>query len=302
MRRSLNYKHLHYFWAVARAGGITRAAEKLHLTPQTLSGQIKQLEASIGVSLFRPAGKRLELTEAGRVAYSYADEMFSLAAELGEALQALPAGLTESFRVGIADALPKSLAHRLIAPALALANPVRVICREGSLEKLLADLALHRLDLELALRPVPPGLNVRSYNHKLGESTIGIFCPVKLNLSSADFPRCLHGQPLLLPADDSPLRAQVLRWCEENRVVPRVVGEFDDTAMMKTFARAGTGAFPAPIAIQVEIEEMYASPLLGHLDGVGETYYAISNERRVSHSSVRAVIDAAGLVLQPLRA
>ncbi|MEO8012060.1 MAG: transcriptional activator NhaR [Dokdonella sp.] len=297
MRRSLNYKHLHYFWAVVRAGGITRAAEKLHLTPQTLSSQIKQLEDSVGIALFSPVGKRLELTESGRVAYSYADEMFSLAAEMSEALKALPAGHAQSFRVGVADAVPKSLAQRLLAPAQQQVDPVRLICREGKLENLLADLALHRLDCVLSIRPVPPGLNLRSWNHKLGGSPIGLFAPRALKLSPKAYPRCLHGQPLLLPGDDSPVRAQLMDWFEAQRLVPRVVAEFDDTALMKTFGRAGAGVFPAPIAIADEISHAYGSLLLGPAGDIEESYYAISTERRVSHPSVRAVIEAASSAL-----
>lgn len=293
MRRSLNYKHLHYFWAVVRAGGVTRAAEKLHLTPQTLSGQLKQLEDSVGVALFTPVGKRLELTEAGRVAYSYADEMFSLAAELGEALKALPAGRAQSFRVGVADAVPKSVAHRLIAPAQQQADPIRLICREGKLESLLAELALHRLDCVLSIRPAPAGLSVRSYNHKLGSSAIGLYAPRALELPDQSFPRCLHGQPLLLPSEDSPVRRQLMDWFEEQRIVPQVVGEFDDSALMKTFARAGAGVFPAPIAIRDEIDHAYDALLLGPVADLVESYYAISTERRVSHPGVRAMIEAA---------
>jgi len=293
MRRALNYKHLHYFWAVARAGGVTRAAEKLHLTPQTLSGQLKQLEESIGVLLFTPVGKRLQLTEAGRVAYSYADEMFSLAAELGEALKALPAGRALSFRVGVADAVPKSVAHRLIAPAQQLPDPIRLLCREGKLENLLAELALHRLDCVLSIRPAPSGLSLRSYSHTLGSSPIGLYGPRALQLPDLAFPHCLHGQPLLLPSEDSPVREQLMEWFEEQRVVPHVVGEFDDTALMKTFARAGAGVFPAPIAIRGEIDHVYDGLLLGLAGGIKESYYAISSERRASHPGVRAMIDAA---------
>ena len=293
MQRSLNYKHLHYFWAVVRAGGITRAAEKLHLTPQTLSGQVKQLEDSVGVALFTQVGKRLELTEAGRVAYSYADEMFSLAAELGEALKTLPAGRAQSFRVGVADAVPKSLAHRLLAPSQHAAEAVRLVCREGKLENLLAELALHRLDCVLSIRPAPAGLSLRTWNHKLGGSGIGLYAPRALKLSPKAFPQCLHGQPLLLPSDDSPVRAQLMDWFEKQRVVPRVVAEFDDTALMKTFGRAGAGVFPAPLVIADEIAHAYDARLLGAAGGIDETYYAISTERRVSHPGVRAVIDAA---------
>lgn len=298
MKRALNYKHLHYFWAVARWDGITRAAERLHLTPQTLSGQIKLLEDSLGVALFRAAGKRLELTEAGRLAYSYADEMFSLGAELSDVLRELPAGPLRMLRVGIADAVPKSLAQRLIAPALRLDEPVRLACREGALEPLLADLALHRLDLVLSTRPVPAGLNVRSYRHDLGASEVGLFRARGTGPRSA-FPRCLHGEPWLLPGDDSPLRAQLLAWCEARRVVPRVVGEFDDTALMKAFGRAGAGIFPAPLALADEIRAAYSATLLGVADGVSERYHAIGNERRVTHPAVRAILDCAPGLLAP---
>ena len=309
MFRSINYKHLHYFWAVARWGGITRAAERLDLTPQTLSGQIKQLETGLGVALFVAVGKRLELTEAGRLAYSYADEMFSLGAELNEALRALPDGRTQTLRVGIADSLPKSMAQRLLAPALRSVEPVRLICREGALEPLLADLALHRLDVLLSIRPVPQGLNVRSFNHRLGESAIGLFRAVASvplpprragaraaasRPEPANFPRNLHGQPWLLPGEDSPLRAHLLDWCESKRVVPRVVGEFDDTALMKAFGSAGIGVFPAPMVLREEIERHYRASLLGVADGVRQQYYAISNQRRIAHPALGAIVGAAG--------
>jgi LysR family transcriptional activator of nhaA len=297
MSRSINYKHLHYFWAVARWGGITRASERLHLSPQTLSGQIKQLEDSLGVALFVAVGKRLELTEAGRLAYSYADEMFSLGAELGEALQSLPDGRTQHFRVGIADAFPKSMTQRLLAPALTLSEPIRLICREGALETLLADLALHRLDFVLSIRPVPQGLNVRSFGHALGESAIGLFRARRHADAGAPFPQAMHGQPLLLPSEDSPLREALLAWCERKRVVPRIVGEFDDSALMKAFGAAGSGLFPAPLALRDEIERHYDSLLMGVADGVSQRYYAITNERRVSHPAVGAIIAAAGGVL-----
>ncbi len=297
MSRPINYKHLHYFWAVTRWGGITRAAERLSLTPQTLSGQIKQLESSLGVALFNVIGKRLELTEAGRLAYSYADEMFSLGSELGAVLQALPDGRVQHFRVGIADSLPKSMAQRLLTPALSLPDPLRLVCREGNLEQLLADLAVHRLDFVLSIRPVPQGLNVRSFNHRLGESAIGLF-QARIHAEVAEpFPGVLHGRPMLLPGEDSPLRTALLAWCESKRVVPRIVGEFDDSALLKAFGAAGIGIFPAPLALRAEIERHYDSVLLGEADGVMQQYYAISNQRRVSHPAVSAVIDAAGPLL-----
>lgn len=293
MRQPYNYKHLHYFWAVARAGGVSNAAQKLHLTPQTLSGQLKQLEAALGVALFRPVGKRLELTEAGRVAYSYADEMFALGAELGDAMRNLPRERMQPLRVGIADAMPKSLAQRLLASTLNRDPPQRLLCREGLLESLLGELALHRLDVVLSTRGLPPSISVRAYSHRLGESPVALFAPRSLSLPRQPFPRCLHGQPLLLPGEDSPLRAGLLDWCEQHRLVPRVVAEFDDSALMKTFGRAGAGVFPAPRVISDEVEQVYASRALGPVEGLSETYYAISTERRVAHPAVRGILDAA---------
>lgn len=293
MTRPLNYKHLHYFWAVARWGGIARAAERLHLTPQTLSGQIKLLEGSLGVALFRTAGKRLELTEAGRTAYSYADEMFSLGAELSEALASTPGGRSPSLRIGVADAMPKALAQRLIAPALALTPAPRLVCREGLLETLLGELALHRLDLVLSTCPVPPGLNVRSFNHRLGSSPIGIYQARVGANRRAPFPKALHGQPMLLPGQDSPLRANLLAWFEAHRLVPRIVGDFDDSALMKAFGAAGAGLFPAPLAARAEIARGYDAVLLGVAGDVHEDYFAISNERRVSHPGVKAITEGA---------
>ena len=290
----MNFKHLHYFWAVAKWGGIARAAERLHLTPQTLSTQLRQFEERCGVKLFRPAGKGIELTEAGRMAFSYADEMFSIAGELADALHNLPAGRPRNFRVGVSDALPKSLAYRMLAPALTIADPLRFVCREGKLEHLLAELALHRLDLVLADRPLPSGINVRGYNHRLGESATGFFAAPRLARQLAgEFPASLHGRPLLLPGDDSALRQRLLAWFERERIVPHVVGEFDDSALMKAFGRAGAGVFPVALAVRDEVAANYGVELVGRTDAVREAYFAISVERRVTHPAVRAVIDGA---------
>ncbi|WP_153115507.1 transcriptional activator NhaR [Rhodocyclus tenuis] len=293
----MNFKHLHYFWAVAKWGGIARAGERLHLTPQTLSTQLRQFEERCGVKLFRPAGKGIELTEAGRMAFSYADEMFSIAGELSDALHSLPADRPRSFRVGVSDVVPKSLTYRILAPALAGAEALRFVCREGKLESLLADLALHRLDLVLSDRPLPAGINVRGYNHRLGESGTGFFATPalaqQLAASPSPFPQSLHGQPLLLPGDDSALRQRLLAWFERERIVPRVVGEFDDSGLMKAFGRAGAGVFPVTLAVREEVIANYGVELVGTTDAVRESYFAISVERRVTHPAVRAVIDGA---------
>lgn len=294
-----NFKHLHYFWVVAKAGSIARAAQQLHLTPQTLSGQIKQLEESLGVALFRLAGRRLEMTETGRLAFSYADDMFALAAELRDALHTLPASRVQSFRVGIVDVVPKSVAQHLIEPVLRLAEPVRLICREGKLESLLGELALHRLDMVLADRPLPTGLNVRGYSRKLGESSIGFFATPKLRETcGGPFPRCLNGRPMLLPGDDVAVHGRLLAWFEKQRVAPQVVGEFDDAALMKAFGRAGAGIFTAPLAIREEVERSYGVTMLGVAESVKESYYAISVKRRATHPAIKAIIDSANVLLE----
>lgn len=294
----INYKHLHYFWAVAKSGSISRAAQQLHLTPQTLSGQIKQLEGSLNAELFRLAGKRLELTETGRLAFSYADDMFSLAAELRDALHTLPASRALNFRIGIVDVVPKSIAYHLIEPALRIGEPVRLICREGKLENLLADLALHRLDMVLADRPQPTGLNVRGYSRRLGESRMAFFAaPGLRDACPGVFPRCLNGQPMLLPGDDVAVRGRLLSWFEKQRVAPLVVGEFDDAALMKAFGRAGAGIFTAPVVIRAEVESSYGVTMLGMAETVKEFYYAISVKRQVTHPGIKAIIESANTLL-----
>ena len=297
MQRTVNYKHLHYFWAVARAGGLSAAAARLHLTPQTLSGQIKQLEHAMGTALFQIEGKRLELTEAGRLAYSYADEMFSLAAEMGVALGNVKAGRRAVLKIGVADLVPKSLAQRLIAPALG-AGGSRLQCREGRLDAMLADLALHRLDFVLSVRPVPSGLSVRSFTHRLGQSAIGMFAPRAMKLRRGAFPGCLKGCPLLLPGAESPLHSDLLQWYEDIRVVPDVVAEFDDSALMKAFGRAGAGVFPAPMAVRAEVEVSCDAVLLGPAGDIHETYYALSNQRRVTHPGLVSVLEGASALLE----
>ena len=208
-----NYRQLHYFQAVAKSGGIARAAEQLHLTPQTLSGQIGQLEDRLGVELFRRAGRRLELTDAGRLALSYADEIFQVGGELEEALRNWHAERPFLFRVGIADVVPKSIAYRLLAPALALPEQVRMVCREDKLERLLAELAVHRLDMVVADSPMPPGMDVKGYSHRLGECGMTFLAaPALAATLQGEFPQRLDRAPLLIPGEDSALRAPLLRW------------------------------------------------------------------------------------------
>jgi LysR family transcriptional activator of nhaA len=290
----LNYKHLHYFRTVAKAGAINRAAEKLHLTPQTLSGQLSAFEERLGVALFRRSGRRLELTDAGRTALGYADEIFQVGAELEEALQSAPAARVHPFRVGIADVVPKAIAYQLLAPALTLAEPVKLICREDRLEALAAELSIHRLDMVLADRPLPSSMDIRGYSHPLGESGIAFLAaPSIADTLAPDFPANLDGAPLLLPGEDSALRVPLLRWLERGGVQPRIVGEFDDSALMSAFGQAGAGVFPAPLTTAREVMRQYEVIEVGQTLDIRERFFAISVERRLSHPAVVAVSDAA---------
>lgn len=291
----MNLKHLRYFWVTARAGSVAAASQQLHLTPQTVSAQIKLLENELGAALFQPAGRGIELTKAGRVALSYADEMFALGQDLVLSLRA--AGLEEptaaAFSVGISNTLPKSLSHRLLLSLRQLTHPVRLICREGSIEGLLGELALHRIEMILADRPMPPGLAVRGHSRKLGDSAVAFFVAPSLHQPHRPFPDCLNGSPLLLPGLNAVVRSEIDRWLGETRLSPRVVGEFDDSALMKVFAQAGAGYFPAAAIISDEICARYGVLEVGRLESVRETVWLISTERRIQNPEVRAVLQAA---------
>ena len=290
----LNYRHLHYFLTVAKSGGITRAGERLHLTPQTLSGQISQFERQLGTPLFRRVGRRMELTESGRLALSYAEEIFQVGAELEERLRGRPEERTVPFRVGIADVVPKSIAYRLLAPAMQLPEPVRLVCREDRLERLLAELAIHRLDMVLADRPMPSNMDIKGYSHPLGQCGVAFLAaPALAAKLSGEFPANLDGAPLLIPGEDSALRAPLMRWLERRNIHPRIVGEFDDSALMKAFGQAGRGVFPAPAASVGEVEGQYRTLKLGQTDDIQERFFAISVERRLTHPAVVAVSEAA---------
>ncbi|MBT3203675.1 MAG: transcriptional activator NhaR [Gammaproteobacteria bacterium] len=290
----INYKHLHYFWAVAREGGVARASERLHLTPQTISGQLSLLEKHLGAELFTRVGRNLEITETGRQVLSYADEIFSLGGELEEIMHQLPEGRPQLFRVGVVDVLPKSIAHRILQPALKMPEPVRMICREANLDTLLAELAVHRLDLVLADRPIPSTVSTRGYSHKLGECDISFFATKALaDRLSGPFPDCLNGMPMLLPGKGTQLRSEIDQWRDKNRVHPQIVAEFDDSALMKAFGQQGAGIFIAPAAIEKEVEVQYQVSAIGKIEQVKEQFYAISVERRIYHPVVSAIMEAA---------
>ncbi len=294
----INYKHLRYFWVVAREGGVARASEQLRLTPQTISGQLSLLQESLGVELLTRVGRNLELTEPGRLVLSYADEIFSLGGELEEAVHQLPGSRPQLFRVGIVDVVPKSIAHRVLEPALQMPEPVRMICREANLDTLLAELAVHRLDLVLADSPIPPTVSMRGFSHKLGECAVSFFAEEKLQKKLKDnFPLCLDGAPLLLPGRGTHLRTSIDRWLDKHRIHPRRIAEFEDSALMKAFGQKGAGIFIAPAAIEAEVEKQYHVKNIGRIDEVKEHFYVISVERRVSHPFTSLVIQAARDIL-----
>lgn len=292
--RHLNYGHLQYFWVVAREGSIVQAAEVLHVTPQTISGQLKLLDEAIGGRLFKRVGRRLVLTRTGQTVFQYADEIFNLGAELTEIVRGRRSGKPRVLNVGIVDSIPKLVACRVVAPALELENAPRVRCEEGALERLLGELAVHRLDLVLSDHPLPAGLHVRAYNHALGESGISFFARRRdARRHRGRFPEGLDKAPLLLPAPGSALRRRLDEWFESQALVPRVAAEFDDSALLKAFGQAGSGLFPGPTAIEEEICRMYDAGVVGRTDEVRERFYAISPERRLKHPAVLAITESA---------
>ncbi len=294
----MNYKHLKYFWTVAKEGSIARASERLHITPQTISGQLSLLEESLSVELFVKTGRNIEMTETGRLVLDYADEIFSLGSELEQALKNKSEGRTQQFRVGVADVVPKSIAQRILLPALQMSAPVRMVCKETGLDTLLAELAVHRLDLVIADRPIPPTVSTSGFSHKLGDCTVSFFATTSLiNQFKGAFPGCLNGMPILLPSMGNQLRADLDQWMSETRTHPKIVAEFDDSALMKSFGQEGVGVFIAPTVLCNEVEEQYKVKKIGQVDDIKEAFYAITVERRISNVITSTVISSANNVL-----
>jgi LysR family transcriptional activator of nhaA len=287
----MNYKHLYYFWVTARAGGVMRAGEQLHTTPQTLSGQIKLLEDSLGRKLFRKSGRQLELTDDGHKALRYADDIFTLGAELRAAMTHTDSGERMlDFRVGVADSVAKSVAYRLLEPALSIAEPVRLIGSEGKFPDLLAQLALHRLDLVIADEPLSKRISVKAFNHALGSTPMSFFCTPSLKATlKGKFPHCLHDAPMLFQGASSSVRQQLEGWLMRQKIQPRVVGEFDDGALMTAFGREGRGVFMSPGVLEKETVAHYGVEVIGRSDELVEEFFAVSVERRITHPCVAAI-------------
>jgi len=290
----LNYHHLLYFWVVACHGSVTRAAAELRLAQPTVSTQLRTLEEVLGEKLFARTGRRLVLTDVGRLVFRYADEIFGLGRELLETVKGRPTGQPMRLTVGIADAVPKLIAYRLLGPALTGAEPVRIICREDKPDRLLAQLAVHGLDLVLSDAPIGPTTKVRAFNHLLGECGVTFFAtPALARTCRRGFPRSLGGAPMLLPTDNTALRRSLDDWFESEDIRPRVASEFEDSALLMAFGQAGMGLFPAPSAIERQVRTQYGVVVVGRLDAVCERFYAISGERRLKHPAVVAISEAA---------
>lgn len=291
----MNFKHLHYFWATAKAGGVMRAGEQLHISPQTLSGQIKLLEDRLGCSLFRKNGRKLELTEAGHTALDYAEQIFALGAELEAAMGEVRSGQQAlDFRVGIADSVPKAIAYRLLEPALDGPQRVRLICQEGKFQDLLGKLAVQRLDLVIADEPMSKQLGVRAFNHALGTTAMSFFASAALQATlQGEFPSNLNGAPMLIQGAASAMRQRLELWLAQHQLHVRTIGEFDDAALLKAFGREGRGIFMSPTVLEAETCEQYGVVVVGRSEALVEEFYAVSVERRITHPCVAAITQAA---------
>jgi len=291
---AINFKHLRYFWAVAKSGSIARASSQLHVTAQSISSQLSELEDALGTALFRRAGRGLEVTDIGRRIVGYAEEIFGLEAELLAVVRDQGSRNALPFRVGIADSVPKSFSYRVLEPALHMEESVRLFCKEGRLVSLLADLSVHRLDMVIADRVMPADLKVRAYNHRLGSSDVTVFGTEPLvRTLKGTFPALVDEAPFLLPGEEVSIRPALELWFEAQRVRPRVVGEFDDSALLKAFGQGGAGLFVAPTAIADYVCRQYDVRVVGRIDSVIEQLYAITTERRMQHPASLAVSRAA---------
>jgi len=291
---AINFKHLRYFWAIAKAGSIARASAQLHVTPQSISSQLGELERALGVALFRRDGRGLKMTEMGRRIVSYAEEIFGLEDEMLAMVRDQGSRNAMPFRIGIADSVPKSLTYRVVEPALHMEEAVRLYCREGRLLSLLGDLSVHRLDMVIADRTMPVDLKVRAYNHLLGSSDVTVFgTKALLETLKGKFPALVDNAPFLLPGEEVAIRPALEHWFEAQRVAPRIVGEFDDSALLKAFGQGGAGLFVAPTAIAGYVCGQYGVQAVGRIESVVERLYAISTERRIQHPAAVAVSQAA---------
>ncbi|MFZ4379531.1 MAG: LysR family transcriptional regulator [Polynucleobacter sp.] len=290
MSNAYNYRHLYYFWVVAKEGSMSKAAERLDIAIQTISAQVHELEKSLGYLLFKPAGRGIALTESGFAALNIADQIFSIGEKLPEALRDAAKSPKTRITVGVSDGLPKLITRQLLEPVLKHKN-VQLIAHEGEFDDLLADLALHRLDIILADRPAPSNKNLNVYSEELTKTSIAWFSPKQLlKKSKKSFPECLGELPILLPTSHSTVRLLIDQWFSKNGITPNIVGEFEDSALLKTFAASGLGVFPAGKLIEKDLKETYGIELLGNCEEIYEYFYAIRSEKKIEHPLVQAII------------
>lgn len=290
----LNYHHLLYFWTVAKQGGLAKAAENLRLSSSTVSTQIGRLEESLGHKLFERQGRKLVLTDAGQVVYRYADEIFLLGREIFDSLRDQPAKRPLKVHIGIAEVIPKLLAKKFLMPVLQLSDDVQLICHENRSDRLLAELSIHNLDVVLTDTPVGSLAKVRAYNHLLGESGIMLFAAEPLARKyRRNFPASLKNAPFLLPAVGTALRGQLANWFDAHEIRPCIVGEFEDSALLKVFGQQGLGVFAAPVVIRSEVKKQYGVREIGLIEGQTEQFYAISVEKKLTHPAVVAIAETA---------
>ncbi|MFT6267220.1 MAG: LysR family transcriptional activator of nhaA [Alphaproteobacteria bacterium] len=294
MSDNMNYKHLHYFWVVATEGSIARAAEKLFITPQTISGQLSMLEERIGQPLFDRVGRRLRLTETGRLVLRYADDIFELGKELSDVLRGAPIVGTSEFIVSAASALPKTIVYKILEPALTVSNDISLTCKEGPVEAILGELAVHEVDMVLTDTPLSSAFSIKAYNHYLGQSALSFFAAPQLAAKlQGDFPACLQDTPMLLPTKQYAIRQLFDKWCTDNNIFPVVRGQYDDSALMKSFGKAGFGVFFMPSIIENEVKDGFGLQVIGRSQSLKQKFYAISSERKVTHPAVAAICNTA---------
>lgn len=290
----INYHHLFYFWMVAKTGTVSAAAKKLHLARPTVTAQVRELERSVGQKLLRQQGRGLVLTEFGQQIFAYAENIFSIGQELREFIKTGQPGRRQKLRVGMPDVVPKLIAFELLKPALIGAEPPRMECYEGKLTDLLADLAIHRLDLVLSDSPAPATLDVNVYNHKLGECGLSILAtPSLAKKYRKGFPDSLTNAPILLPTELTVVRRSLDRWMEDRKVFPEIVAELEDSALLKVFGQAGQGVFPVPSVIEDIVKKQYGVWLVGRIPEVLDTFYVISVEKRVQHEAAIRIMNQA---------
>jgi len=289
----MNYHHLYYFWVSAREGSIVKSSAKLCVSQPTISAQIKALEKSLGERLFERVGRRLELTEAGHIAMRYADDIFALGKEMRDTLKGRPTAKAPTLSVGISDVMTKAVVHNLLLPVLAGIEGIRLVCREDTTDTLIADLAAQRLDVLLTDAPLPPGSKVKAFSHLLGESGISFFAPADMAARlRRGFPAGLDGAPMLVPTENTSLRRTLDQWLEEKGLRPRIVGEFEDSALLKVFGQHGAGVFMGPTYVEKGIRDQYRVAVVGRTDEMKERVYAISPERRVKQPAVAKMLEA----------